>query len=79
MNTFLTAIGIIGCIILAVCFIIAAIVIFSWLDKRCSCNHEWIEKYKRNLWDKDISTERPVETRVTLICKNCGRIKRIKL
>ena len=79
MNTFLTAIGVIGCIVLAVFFIIAAIVTFSWLDKRCSCNHEWIEKYERNLWDKDISTERPVETRVTLICKNCGRIKRIKL
>lgn len=46
------------------------------LIEKWTCKHEWEEFYRRELywfdWEK-----RPYKTKITLICKKCGKIKKI--
>lgn len=48
-----------------------------WWTKKY-CHHEW-ESYHRVRVFEDNSAKRPIETRETLICKKCGKIKQIVL
>lgn len=46
------------------------------LIEKLTCKHAWKEFFRRDFywfdWDK-----RPYKTKVTLICKKCGMIKKI--
>lgn len=42
------------------------------------CLHEYEEKHYRNVMGQESDTL-PLCTKVTYICKKCGKIKRIKL
>jgi len=48
----------------------------QWLTKK-ACHHDWILHAKTKVYDNPL--ENPVCIRHTLICKKCGKIKRIKV
>lgn len=49
------------------------------LINKWACNHLWNVHYEIAVWDKEASLEMPIETKQTLICEKCGKIKRIIL
>ena len=49
----------------------------NYLDK-ISCHHQWEVHEQVNRFQFDESTM-PVEVRQTLICKRCGKIKKITI
>lgn len=49
-----------------------------WLEKLV-CKHKWEVHITVTLYDGDDKTKMPVGTRQTLICKECGKIKKITL
>ena len=51
-------------------------IIKQWLAKKACC-HDWKVHETVNVYDSQF--EYPICTRQTLICKKCGKIKRIKL
>ena len=50
---------------------------YELLQKLCCC-HKWEVHYTVNVYESNNST-RPYETKQTLICEKCGKIKQIKL
>ena len=49
-----------------------------------TCNHDWVIHettgiFRNNLFFPSLSPNVPICTELTLICKKCGKIKRIKL
>lgn len=49
------------------------------LIEKLLCKHDWEEKYKIPTYNKGLSLSAPVSIYVTLFCKNCGKIKQIKI
>ena len=46
------------------------------LIEKWACKHDWKELYKVNeYWSSN--SKLPCETKIILVCKKCGKIKRI--
>lgn len=51
--------------------------ILQWFEK-IACHHEWMMHKEVEVYASE-KDELPVKTKQTLICKKCGKIKRITL
>lgn len=51
--------------------------ILQWLDK-LACHHDWMVHREVHVYMDETDAE-PYKTKQTLICKKCGKIKRIRL
>ena len=50
----------------------------SELLSKWSCHHEWMVHHETHEFENDYS-KRPCRIIETIICKRCGKIKKIKL
>ena len=49
----------------------------EYFSKLC-CKHDWEERYNVTVYEYGFSII-PIKHKVTLICKKCGKIKKIEL
>ena len=48
------------------------------LLEKWACSHDWDQYHRTNVYEDD-NTETPYKIKETLICKKCGKIKKIEL
>ena len=48
------------------------------LLRKWSCHHNWEQIYENNIYQDDKS-KIPYKTRITYLCKKCGKFKQIEI